>query len=135
MPVRRSRASSLADAYASAPQSLTSQGASFEPHSPKAVYMWETWLHTHMRASQYLTKVGRNDDALDELAEIRDPSAPDAGWRFLPFQRIASGETLREVWAWLADPAGHPEAISAFKRQLRAWRADPFRTLRGRARR
>jgi len=118
--------SQFSGAYDISSASIVAQGVSFDHRSPVSIYAWELWLHTRMRTWQRFAKAGRYDEGLDELRYLWDPDGSDAGWKFLPFQKIAAGESIRDVLEWLAAPTGHEAAIAAFKQQLLAWREDPF---------
>ena len=98
-------ASQFSGAYQLGPGSIPAQGVSFEHRSPLGVYAWELWLHTRMRAWQRLAQAGHYDEALEELRYVWDPDG--GGWRVLPLQKVAAGDSVRDVLEWLAAPAGH----------------------------
>jgi Tc toxin complex TcA C-terminal TcB-binding domain/Neuraminidase-like domain len=118
--------SRFSGAYDVDPSSILTQGVSFDHRSPLSVYAWELWLHTRMRTWQRFAKAGRYDEGLDELRYLWDPDGSDAGWKLVPFQKVATGESIRDVLQWLAAPEGHEDAIAAFRQQLLAWREDPY---------
>lgn len=118
------------------PESIAEENVSFALRSPYGIYNWELFLHTPLLIADYLSKEQRFEDAQRWLHFIFDPTTNEPAdpqnpaarfWRFLPFYQASRGESITQLFEWLANPNdNHPEE-KTFRNQIETWKKNPFR--------